>query len=279
MRTKWLQLRLAIILVGLAIFGTGGAARVSAQNPDTIPAEESAARTKAILQQVIAALGGANYLNVRASECTGRLGQFGPLTGELGADLTMRELRMPPDKLRREYGKKQNIIDLYNGNLGWTLDKGGVHEGNAVAVANFQSGLKMSFDVLMRSRLNEPGMYFHYGGEDVVDLRQVDWVQIEDTDQHEYRIAVEKSTRLPVRFIVLTRNPQTREQIEDITRFSNWHVQDGVETPFQVSRERDGKRVSQMFYDGCKYNSGVTADSFTRESLDKRWAELGHKTK
>jgi hypothetical protein len=276
---KWLQFRLAIIFGVLAIFSTSGAARVSAQNPDTIPTEESAARTKTILQQVIAALGGANYLNVHDSQCTGRLGQFGPLTGQLGADLAMRELRMPPDKLRREYGKKQNIIDLYNGDLGWSLDKGGVHEGNAVDVANFQSGLKMSFDVLMRSRLNEPGMYFHYGGEDVVDLRQVDWLQIEDTDQHEYRIAVEKSTHLPVRFVVLTRNPQTREQIEDITRFSNWHAQDGVETPFQVSRERDGKRISQVFYDGCKYNSGVTADSFTRESLDKRWAELGHKTK
>jgi hypothetical protein len=279
MRTNWLQLKLAIVFSALAIFGVGGVARVSAQNPDTIPAEESAARTKTILQQVIAALGGTHYLNVHDSECTGRLGQFGPLTGELGADLTMREFRMPPDKLRREYGKKQNIIDLYNGNQGWSLDKGGVHDGNAVAVANFQSGLKMSFDVLMRSRLSEPGMYFHYGGEDVVDLRQVDWVEIEDTDQHTYRIAVEKSTHLPVRFVVLTRNPQTREQIEDVTRFSNWHVQDGVETPFQVSRERDGKRVSQVFYEGCKYNSGVSADLFTQESLAKRWAELGHKTK
>jgi hypothetical protein len=270
---------LAIVVGALAIFGLSGAARVGAQNPDTIPAEESAARTKAILQQVIAALGGPAYLNVRDSECTGRMGQFGPLTGELGADLTMREIRMPPDKLRREYGKKQNIIDVYNGNQGWSLDKAGVQDGNAVALANFQSGLKMSFDVLMRSRLAEPGLYFHYGGEDVVDLRQVDWAQIEDTDGHMYRIAVEKSNHLPVRFVILTRNPQTREQIEDITKFSNWHVQDGVETPFQVSRERDGKRLTQVFYDGCKYNTGLSPEYFSRASLEKRWAELGHKTK
>jgi hypothetical protein len=264
---------------GLAIFGLSGAARLGAQNPDTIPAEESAARTKAILQQVIAAMGGAAYLNVHDSECTGRMGQFGPYTGALGADLSMHEVRMPPDKLRREYGKKQNIIDVYNGNQGWSLNKGGVEDGNAVAVANFQAGLKMSFDVLIRSRLAEPGMYFHYGGEDVVDLRQVDWVQLEDTDQHMYRIAVEKSTHLAVRFVIIMRNPQTREQIEDVTRYSNWHAQDGVETPFQVSRERDGKRISQIFYEGCKYNTGLSADYFTRESLVKRWAELGHKTK
>jgi hypothetical protein len=279
MKNSWLRPRLSIAVGALAIFALSGAGSVRAQNPDTIPAEESAARTKTILQQMIAAMGGTNYLNVHDSECVGRLAQFGPFTGELGADAPFHEFRMPPDKLRREVGKKQNIIDVYNGNQGWSIDKGGVEDGNAVAIATFQAGLKMSFDVLVRSRLAEPGMYFHYGGEDVVDLRQVDWVQLEDTDGHMYRIAVEKSTHLPVRFVITTRNPRTNEPIEDITRYSNWHVQDGVATPFQVSRERDGKRVSQIFYDSCKYNSGVTADFFTRAALEKRWADMGHKPK
>jgi len=263
----------------MAVFALNGAGSVSAQNPDTIPAEASAARTKAILQQMLGALGGTNYLNVHDSECVGRLAQFGPFTGELGADAPFHEFRMPPDKLRREVGKKQNIIDVYNGNQGWSIDKGGVEDGNAVAIASFQAGLKMSFDVLIRSRLAESGMYFHYGGDDVVDLRQVDWVQLEDTDGHMYRIAVEKSTHLPVRFVITTRNPRTNEPTEDITRYSNWHAQDGVATPFQVSRERDGKRVSQIFYESCKYNSGVTADFFTRAALEKRWADMGHKSK
>lgn len=277
-RTVWQQIRLAISLGALAVLALSGATRVSAQNPDTIPAEESAARTKTILQQMIVALGGPAYLNLHDSECTGRMAQFGQYTGELSADAPFRETRMPPDKMRREVGKKLNIIDVYNGSQGWSLDKGGVEDGNAVAIANFQAGLKMSFDVLVRSRLAEPGMYFHFGGEDVVDLRQVDWAQLEDADGHTYKIAVEKSTHLPVRFVILTRNPQTGEQIADETRYSNWHVQDGIETPFQVSRTRDGKRISQVFYDGCKYNNGLSADFFTREALVKRWAEMGHKT-
>jgi hypothetical protein len=276
MRTNWLQIRTTVLFGAFVIFASG-ALRVSAQNPDTIPAEESAARTKVILQQMISALGGAAYLNLHDSECNGRLAQFGQYTGELGADAPFHETRMPPDKMRREVGKKLNIIDVYNGNQGWSLDKGGVEDGNGVAIASFQAGLKLSFDVLVRSRLAEPGMYFHYGGEDVVDLRQVDWAQLEDTDGRTYKIAVEKSTHLPVRFVILTRNPQTNDQIEDVTRFSNWHVQDGIETAFQVSRTRDGKRISQVFYDGCKYNTGLSADYFTREALVKRWAEMGHK--
>jgi hypothetical protein len=272
-----IRIRLAIVFSALTICGLAGATRVHAQNPDTIPAEESAARTKTILQQMIGALGGATYLNLHDSDCTGRIAQFGQYTGELGGDAPIHEIRMPPDKFRREVGKKLNIIDVYNGDKGWSLDKGGVEDGNGVAIANFQAGLKMNFDVLIRSRLAEPGLYFHYGGEDVVDLRQVDWIQLEDTDGHMYKIAVEKSTHLPVRFVIVTRNPRTNDTVEDVTRYSNWHAVEGIQTPFQVSRERDGKRVSQIFYDGCKYNSGVSADFFTREALAKRWAEMGHK--
>jgi hypothetical protein len=276
--TLGLRIRFAIIFGTFAVFAMGGAARVNAQNPDTIPAEESSARTKTILQQMIGALGGAAYLNLHDSECTGRIAQFGQYTSELSGDAPIHEFRMQPDKFRREVGKKFNIIDVYNGNQGWSLDKGGVEDGNGVAIANFQAGLKMSFDILIRSRLAEPGMYFHYGGEDVVDLRQVDWIQLEDTDGHMYKIAVEKPTHLPVRFVIVTHNPRTGESVEDVTRYSNWHLVDGVGTPFQVSREHDGKRVSQIFYDGCKYNAGITADFFTREALVKRWAEMGHKT-
>ncbi len=206
-----MKVRMAIVFFAITIFALSGAARVNAQNPDTIPAEESAARTKAILQQMIGALGGTAYLNVHDSECTGRLAQFGQYTGELGGDAPFHEFRMPPDKFRREVGKKFNIIDVYNGNQGWSLDKGGVEDGNGVAIANFQAGLKMSFDILIRSRLAESGMYFHYGGEDVVDLRQVDWAQVEDTEGHTYKIAVEKPTHLPVRFVIITRNPRTGE--------------------------------------------------------------------
>lgn len=275
--TLGLRMRFAFIFGVLAILAMSGAARVNAQNPDTIPAEESAARTKTILQQMIGALGGAAYLNLHDSDCTGRIAQFGQYTSELSGDAPIHEFRMPPDKFRREVGKKFNIIDVYNGNQGWSLDKGGVEDGNGVAIANFQAGVKMSFDILIRSRLAEPGMYFHYGGEDVVDLRQVDWMQLEDTDGHMYKIAVEKSTHLPVRFVIVTRNPRTNETVEDVTRYSNWHLVDGIGTPFQVSREHDGKRVSQIFYDSCKYNAGTTADFFTREALVKRWAEMGHK--
>ena len=48
--------------------------RARAQNPDQIMPDVSAAKAKAILQQAIDGLGGAAYVNVHNSECTGRYG-------------------------------------------------------------------------------------------------------------------------------------------------------------------------------------------------------------
>jgi hypothetical protein len=264
----------ALAIVGIALPSAPGA---RPQNPDTIPAEQSAAMSKAILQQMIAALGGHEYMNVHDSDCTGRLNQFGQFTGQLGASSVFHEFRIPPDKLRREYSKKRIIIDVYNGDKGWSLDKGGVEDGDGVAIANFAASVKMSFDNLVRYRLTDPALYFHYGGEDVVDLRHSDWVEIEDGQDHSFRIAVDREAHLPVRFVVSTRNPQTEELSQDVTIYSNWHIQDGVETAFQASRMRDDKRVSQTFYDSCKYNSGLSPEMFTRESLLNKWREMGHK--
>jgi hypothetical protein len=263
-----------VAIVGAALWFAPGA---HAQNPDTIPAEQSAAMTKAILQQLIGGLGGREYLTARDSDCTGRLNQFGQYSGTQGGSIVFHEYRIFPDKLRREYSKKRLIIDIYNGDQGWSLDKGGVEDGDAVAIANFAAGVKMSLDNLLRFQLGDPSLYFHYAGEDVVDLHDSDWVEIEDTDGHKFRIAVARETHLPVRFVVVTRNPQTEDETQDVTVYSNWQLAGAVETPFQVSRSRDDKRVSQTFYETCKYNVGLSPEMFTRQSLVDKWRELGHK--
>ncbi|HUK29933.1 MAG TPA: hypothetical protein VLV89_02395 [Candidatus Acidoferrum sp.] len=242
-----------------------------AQNPDTIPAEKSAAMAKEIVQQMIAGLGGDTYLTVRDSDCTGRISQFGPLTGELGGFAEFHSYWIYPDKFRREITRKGIIIDVYNGNQAWSLDRGGVTDLDPNVAATFQAGLKTAFDPLIRYRLKEPNLEYRYRGYDVVDLKQTDWVEITDSEERAFRIAVDRGTHLPVRFIVTTRDPKTGDPTSDTTIYSNWHPESGVEMPLQISREKDGKRVQQSFYYGCKINSGVLPELFTKQDLERRW--------
>lgn len=275
-KNRWLKFFCAAAISSIALAATLPVPAASTQNPDTMSPDANAAKEKAVLQQLIKGLGGAAFLNVHDSDCTGRASNWG-LSGDMAGYELYHEYRILPDKARVEYTKTGVITNVYAGDKGWTLDKSGVDDIPAADLATFQGSLKNSLNGLLRYRLNEPDLYFRYAGQDVVDLKPSDWVEITDSDDRVFRIAVDQSTHLPVRSMVTTKNPNTGDTNQEETIYSEWHALDGVETPFQTSRERDGKRSYQGFILSCKYNSGISPDLFTKESLEQKYAQLGGK--
>ncbi len=252
------------------------APRADAQNPDTMMPEQSAAKAKQILQQLTNALGGAAYLEVRESACEGRLARFGH-NGELIGYTNFKDYWRYPDKNRTDYSKKGVIINLYNGDRGWTLDRGGVSELPASSVSDFQELAKKDINNLLRLRVKEPGMVFRYGGQDVVDLKTADWVEITDPEQRKFRLAVDRSSHFFVRTLIITEDEATHERSTETSIYSNFQLMDGVRTPLKITSDHDGRRISQVFFTSCKYNPGFPADFFTKAALEKRFSEVGSK--
>jgi outer membrane lipoprotein-sorting protein len=263
----------AVFVLSSVLFS---APRPDAQNPDTMMPEQSAAKAKQILQQLTDALGGAGYLEVRESDCEGRLARFGH-SGELIGYTNFKDYWRYPDKNRTDYSKKGVIINLYNGDRGWTLDRGGVSELPAPAVADFQELVKKDINNLLRLRVKEPGMVFRYGGQDVVDLKTVDWVEITDPEQRIFRLAVDRSSHFFVRTLIITEDQTTHERSTETSIYSNFQLMDGARTPLQITSDHDGRRISQIFFTSCKYNPGFPADFFTKAALEKRFSEVGSK--
>lgn len=266
---------LTLLFTALCLVLTPGARAQQAE--DMMPAE-SAAKAKALIQQMIAALGGATYLNVHDTTCAGHLGDFGH-SGDLDGFEHFIDYTQPPFKDRQENLPKRNIIAVFNGDKGWTLDRGGVSEAAASDVARFQEDTKIDLDNLLRHRIHEKGMEFRYGGQDIVELKEVDWVELVDSDNRTIRIAIARDTHLPIEKVVEIRDPRTQLKSNETEYYSLYHPIDGVETPFQITRDRNGTKVFQVFFDKCQYNTGLSDALFTKESLDERWAKVGKKQK
>ena len=263
-----------VAVLQVSLFAPAG----RAQNPDQLMPAESAAKAKAILQQGIDALGGAAYLNVHNSECSGRYAQF-QHSGDIGGYLQIREYREMPDKSRVEYDPKALIVNVYAGDKGWSLDRSGVSEAPAADIAEYQEQLKMQMGYVLRNRMNESGLFFRYGGRDVVDLKEADWVEIGDQGRT-LRIAVGRGDHLPIRSLLLQRDPKTGENTERSTFYTSYHLVDGIQTPFRESRYLNGRQVFQVFWESCAYNVDLPADFFTRASLEERFSqEHGNKKK
>ena len=250
-----------------------------AQNPEELMPAESAAKAKAILQQAIEGLGGKDYLNVHNSECSGRYAQF-QHSGATGGYILVRLYHEMPDKDRVEYGMdvKARIIDVYAGDKGWTLDRGGVSDIPAEDLGDRQEQLKTQLGNVLRNRLDEPGLFFRYGGSDVVDLREVDWVEIGDGGRT-MRIAVNRKDHLPTRSIVIERDPKTGDRNERASYYTTYHLIDGIQTPFNESRFLNGRQTYEVFLDSCSYDVDLPGNFFTREALEERFSELNGKSK
>ena len=245
----------------------------AAQAPQVLLPEQSAEKAKAIIQKTIQALGGPAYLGIRDITCSGRFAIF-DRHGELGGYARFWDYTKLPDKNRTEYYKQRNIIQVRTAEAGWDMDRGGVVEAPADDMDNYREGLKKDIDAIFRTRLNEEGMVFRYGGPDLVDLKQVDWVEIVDRDRRSFRIAIASATSLPIRAEITTRDRKTRERAVDTYYLSNYHPVQGVQTALQVARERNGRKFYQVFYDECQHNAGLADSFFTKESLEQRFAEL-----
>ncbi|MHB8410835.1 MAG: hypothetical protein ACYDDI_02690 [Candidatus Acidiferrales bacterium] len=274
---RLMQRAASLVTVFAAIF-FAACVPMRAQDGQVLLPEQSAAKAKALLQQMIQTLGGSAYLNVKDSTCRGMLGSFGHSGALTGYDTFWDYVKFP-DKDRTEFSKKRNQIQITNGKQGWVLDRGGVSAEPAKELADNERELKLDLDYILRYRLNEPGMIFRYDGPDIVDLKEADWVELDDPQGHQIRIAIAKLTHLPIRKEVAMRDPVTHMRTEEVDYYSNFHAVDGVTMYFQQTHIRNGLKVFQVFYDanGCKFNTGLPDSLFTKESLDERWAHLDKK--
>ena len=298
MRMRLAHFRRGIVAMGILVAAACVVPTVAAQNPDTMMPEQSEAKGKEIIRELIAGLGGPGYTDVRESECSGLRSLFGH-SGDLTGYINFNDFRQYPDKARIEYSRKGRntillsligldgldfahggvVVALYNGDRGWSYDRSGVSELPVTSVTDFQESAKRSVDNLLRFRLKEPGLAIRFGGSDTVDLRQVDWVEINDSEGRKYRLAVNRSTHLLDRVVVSTEDTENQQVNDDTTIYTNYQLKNGVWTPMQYTKEHNGRRAAQFFLDSCRYNPGFPQDLFSKDSLKSRGAELVSKKK
>jgi hypothetical protein len=258
--------------------------------------EQSAAKARQLLQQVITALGGQAYLNVRDTQCDGRTAQFGTAGTLMGFTL-FRDLWLLPDKNRVEYFTKGEhtilgfligsddllithggaLITIFSKEGGWTLDKSGVSDEPEDLVKNFNEQVTSGMNNMLRRRMNEPGVEVQYSGTDLIDLKEAEWIEFTDSEHRVMRLAIDKYTHLPLRWVVATRDPETRVTTENITSYAQYMALNGVKSPLSVELSRNDRKMTQTFLTECKYNSELSPQLFTRAALEQRAAEVTKK--
>ena len=230
-------------------------------------------RGRQILQQALAALGGPAYLAMRDRTEMGRAYSFyrEELTGLSVAHIYTRYLpsppAAPPDFLgveeRQSFGKKQDNSVIFAGNQGFDVTFRGARPLPDERVQRYRESTLSDILYILHHRLEEPGLQAVPAGEDVVENQRVHSVEIADRENRSVTVHFSATSHLPVAQRRFRRDPTLHDRIEEVTRYSEYvAVPGGILWPKQISREREGEKIYQMFAESVKINTGLDENLF-----------------
>jgi len=220
---------------------------------------------KQILDSMITALGGKQFLDVKEIQTTGRFFMF-KRDAVSASDIYADYLKFP-DMDRVEFGKdKQKTIQINRGLEGWMVappEKGKgdpeVTEQSASQTEDFLRNFKTSFDYVVRFVVNNPRTSVISTGSESVDGKRADVLEVRDPDKNLMRIFIDRESRLPVK--MQTRMTSDSIQHEEI--YANWHRFDGVMTPLMVVRYKGGVKTMEIRAEKAAYNPGFADSLFS----------------
>jgi len=217
---------------------------------------------KKILEQTIQALGGQAYLNTHEFRTEGRAYQFDRYE-ELAGMARIVNYEKQPDKFRQEMGKDGDVVYVVNGDQGWERTFRGVKEMMPADVERIRTSRELSIDTILRFRLKEPGLEVAQVGVDIVDGRQVDLLEIVDSQNRVVNLTVDRKSHLPIRREWVRRLPKTGDREENVETLGKYIRAKGtsIMMPTYIRRERNGIKIFEAFYNEVQAG-GKLADSF-----------------
>ena len=265
-------MRKLLIVLGAALLLVAGTAR--AQDAETdVATGADVGRGEEIFAKVIEALGGDAFLNVASLFREGRIYGFegGVLSGPGQRFKNYVKFR---DKEWTEYGKRGNIVYVYNGEEGWELDRQGITDASPESVESWAETNRLDPEYLLRFRVREEELPIYYNGKEFLDNRMVHILEILDEDSESLLLYLDARTYLPMQLRYSKRNPLLRSREPVIEYYGKYIDIDGVQVPFHIARERNGVKVLEVFMKDVVLSEDVPDEFFTRENLEKRWKKV-----
>lgn len=238
----------------------------------TARAETEEQRGKRVVDEAIAALGGANFLNIRNVVESGRMYSFyrEKLQGLATATL-YREFRNPPgpnkvgmvERQTFGKGKKEDFAILFTPSEAWEITFRGARPLSSDRFPRYKLSTMHDVFYIMRERMHEPGMTFLGKGSDVLDNRPVEIVEIIDGNNEHTTVYFDQSLKLPIRQKFNHLDPLDKQQDEEVTYYSKYRdVGNGLQWPFDVQREHNGEKIFELYADSVKVNEDLPGNLF-----------------
>ena len=246
----------------LAISLTGFAQQPAAPASGADTADRSNAnKAKALVDQMIQALGGSAYLQVKNSTQIGRT--YNLFHGQAnGPGVQFWRFTEFPDKERIEVTKQRDIAYVYTGDQGFEITYKGTAALDPKVQTEYLRRRQHSLDWVLRKWINEPGVALLYEGTAIAADKPSDQVSIINSKNDSVTIYIDSSTHLPNKKSYSWRDPTDRLRNVEDEIYDAYRPSQGVMTAYSLTRFYNGEMVNQRFLNTVTYNDNLSPSMF-----------------
>ncbi|HEY6306978.1 MAG TPA: hypothetical protein VI488_11035, partial [Candidatus Angelobacter sp.] len=230
-------------------------AGVGTQSSPSQSAQSNEQKARAVIDRMIAVLGGQAYLNVQDSYSDGRYGRFH--NEQMVASNVFFRYWKWPDQERYEITDKRDVVYLFLGDKEYEVIYRGSSEMSPVKDDSVRQALlrrRHTLDTVLRTWLNAPGTILLDEGQTVAESQMAEKVTIMNANDDAVTILVSIDTHLPIAKIFSVRDPQSRERDEEIEVYGNWRMVQDINTPYSVQIKRNGELMRTESLANITYN-------------------------
>lgn len=219
-----------------------------------------------ILNDMIQALGGDAYLNMRTMQLEGRAYAFyhGQPSGQ---GVVFWRFWEWPDKDRWELTKQRDVVELNIGDKGYEITYKGTATQDLKQLEEYLRRREHSLEWVIRKWLPAPGTMILYSGPAMVEQNLADQVTVLNASNDSVILSVDPRSHLPVKKTYSWRDPNDRMMDEESEVFSNYRVIQGIQTPLSTVRNLNGEMSGQRFMTTATYNTDLPATMFETKGI------------
>lgn len=255
---------LSAILLSVLAFGQANDS-ASANSAPGIPVDqENVRKAKTLLDQMVQALGGNDYLNVEDMSQEGRSYSF-HLGQPDGVGVVFWRYYRFPDRERVEFTKKKDIVYVYRGDKGFEITYKGTRYDEPKAVSDYLRRRQFSLDWVIRKWLLQPGIALFYEGHTVAAQKDAEQVTIMDANNQSVTLYIDSKTHLPVKKSYSWRDATDKQRNVEDEVYDNYRAVQGVMTPFGITRFYNGDMSNQRFLNSVTFNKGLSDSLFAAD--------------
>jgi len=237
-------------------------ASYAAQQDDSA---KNAQQARSALDVMVKALGGDAWLNMQNREYQGRSAGF--YHGKpSGATVEYWEIHAWPNKDRIEFTKHRDVVQIYTGQEGWEIIYSGKKELPKDQVEDYLRRRDHSIETVIKTWLKDPATILIYEGQHLAESHLADQVTLISAQNDAVTILMDSQTHLPLRRSFQWRDPVYKDKDEDAEEYDNYRPVDGFQTPFNITRFRNGDMVNQRFLFKAIYNQTLPEDEFSTDA-------------